>query len=97
MPVSNGAKAALAIRPEKIWLYSPDSDAAQNNGRVALAGDVTDVIYIGTDTRYQVLLKTGDTLFVRVQNLGSEQDVQFAKGDAVSVQFSAENAQVLTE
>lgn len=88
-------RAALAIRPEKIWLY-PQATAPQQ-GRVAIDATVTDVIYIGTDTRYQVKLATDDKLFVRIQNLGSEQDVTFAKGDGVLVQFAPENAQVLIE
>ncbi len=94
--LSNGTSATVAIRPEKIWLYPADGDVPLNQ-RVALDGTITEVIYIGTDTRYQVALKTGDTLIVRVQNLGSEDVMAFKTGDSVNVQFSADNAQVLTE
>ena len=93
--IPKGTVATLAIRPEKIWLLP--SGAGNINGRVSLGGTVSDVIYIGTDNRYQVELVTGDKLFVRVQNLGHEQTTSYQHGDAVSVQFSAENAQVLTE
>lgn len=98
-----GISATLAIRPEKIWLFNKDDDVAggngriSSNGRVALNGRISDVIYIGTDTRYQVELPTNDKIFVRVQNLGHEQTQAFNAGDPVSVQWAAENAQVLTE
>ncbi|MGB1252601.1 MAG: ABC transporter ATP-binding protein [Candidatus Promineifilaceae bacterium] len=93
--LASGTAAALAIRPEKIWLLP--ENAASSNGRVSIKGTVSDVIYIGTDNRYQVELATGDKVFVRVQNLGAEQEQTFSRGSAVSVQFSAENARVLTE
>lgn len=95
--LSAGTKAVVAIRPEKIWLYAENDPVAQNNQRVSLAATVLDVIYIGTDMRYQIELVTGDKITVRVQNLGSEQVVRFAKGDSVLAQWSADNAQVLTE
>ena len=93
--LSNGTAAALAIRPEKIWLLPKNK--TKSNERVSIDGTVADVIYIGTDNRYQVELATGGKIFVRVQNLGFEQGLMFQRGDEVSVQFSAENAQVLTE
>ncbi|MEM7117906.1 MAG: ABC transporter ATP-binding protein [Chloroflexota bacterium] len=96
-PLANGTSATLAIRPEKIWLYGKDDDNGRGNGRVSVNGRISDVIYIGTDTRYQVELATNDKVFVRVQNLGQEQDIVFHAGDEVAVQWSPDNAQVLTE
>ena len=95
--LGRGTSATVAIRPEKIWLYGKDDANGHGNNRVSLNGRISDVIYIGTDTRYQVKLATGDNIFVRVQNLGQEQDVVFHAGDEVAVQWSADNAQVLTE
>jgi spermidine/putrescine transport system ATP-binding protein len=95
-PLAKGTSATVAIRPEKIWLF-PTTGEIPVNQRVALDGRITEAIYIGTDTRYQVQLTTGDTLVVRVQNLGSEDAQAFRTGDGVNVQFSADNAQVLTE
>lgn len=91
-----GTDATLAIRPEKIWLY-PQGSAVDENERVSVNGTILDVIYIGTDNRYQVELATGDNIFVRVQNLGSEESVVFDKGASVLVQWAKDNAQVLTE
>lgn len=94
--LAEGTTAAVAIRPEKIWLYSADSDIPENQ-RVRMDGTISEAIYIGTDTRYEVKLDSKDVVVVRVQNLGSEDVLAFQKGDRVNVQFSADNAQVLTE
>ena len=93
--VVKGQSAMLAIRPEKIWLLAKNGANASASERVSLDGRVTEVIYIGTDTRYQVELLTGDKIVVRVQNLG--QDLTFKRDDRVLVQWSADHAQVLTE
>lgn len=95
-PLSTGTSATLAIRPEKIRLLQPHTHKPTPN-RVSLHGQITDVIYIGTDTRYQVALDTGDKLFVRVQNIGQEQNHTLQTGQDTTVQWSADDAQVLTE
>lgn len=94
-PLAVGTTATLAIRPEKIWLYAKESANGASNGRVSLDGHISDVIYIGTDTRYQVRLPTNDKIFVRIQNLGETAPLN--KGDEVIVEWAVENAQVLTE
>lgn len=94
--LSAGESVTLAIRPEKILLFATEA-ATEQAGRVSLNGRVVDVIYIGTDNRYQIELSTGDKIFVRVQNLGQEETATFAAGDQVSVQWMVGNAQVLTE
>lgn len=95
LPLPVGTSATLAIRPEKIWLL--DQQETYSNGRISINGRIADVIYIGTDTRYQVELDTRDKIFVRVQNLGHEQTLNYKTGDHVAVQWAVENAQVLTE
>ncbi len=94
--IANGTKATLAIRPEKITIH-PKGSASGIESYVALDGQILDVIYIGTDNRYQVQLVTGDTIFVRVQNLGQEDQIIFDKGSMVTVQWAKDNGQVLTE
>ena len=99
--LTRNQKATLAIRPEKIGLFpletQREGESESPNGQVTLSGIVADVIYIGTDTRYQIEVGTGDKLFVRVQNFGLGQTLNFKKGDPVSVRWLTENAQVLTE
>ena len=91
-----GSEASLAIRPEKMLLLGQD-EADKSGGRVTLTGTISDVIYIGTDNRYQIKLETGDMLFARVQNLGSGVTREFSHGETVCIQWLPDNAQVLTE
>ncbi|NET73643.1 MAG: ABC transporter ATP-binding protein, partial [Sphaerospermopsis sp. SIO1G2] len=97
--LATGSEVTLAIRPEKLLLTTPAEAAANQgaNGRVTLNGTIADVIYIGTDNRYQVELVTGDKIFVRVQNLGAGETKEYGRGDSVAVQWQPSNAQVLTE
>ncbi len=92
-----GDKATLAIRPEKIVLSLKTGFLNTDSETITLDGTIRDIIYIGTDTRYQVVIPTGDKLFVRVQNLGRPEDIAFNKGDEVHVQWRINNAQVLAE
>ncbi|NEP08607.1 MAG: ABC transporter ATP-binding protein [Okeania sp. SIO4D6] len=95
--LSAGSSATLAIRPEKISLLPQSTEMDSNDANVVLDGTISEVIYIGTDTRYQVQIPTGDGLVVRVQNLGRPEDVVFESGESVKVHWLTENAQVLTE
>lgn len=62
---------------------------------VVLPGRVQEAIYIGTDTRYRVIVAEQMELFVRVQNYGSRYDTLFNVGDPVYVHWTADNAQLL--
>ncbi|MEM7530804.1 MAG: ABC transporter ATP-binding protein [Chloroflexota bacterium] len=98
-----GTKATLAVRPEKIMLHKHNEmddflpQGGATDTTVSLNGRIADVIYIGTDTRYQVALLTGDKLFVRVQNLGQYEDETLQQGDMVTVAWAPDHAQVLAE
>ncbi|MEM9776415.1 MAG: TOBE domain-containing protein, partial [Chloroflexota bacterium] len=95
--LSAGSSATLAIRPEKISLLPQSAEMNGDGANVIVDGTVSEVIYIGTDTRYQVKIPTGDDLVVRVQNLGRPEDIIFESGELVKVHWLTENAQVLTE
>jgi spermidine/putrescine transport system ATP-binding protein len=64
---------------------------------VVINGRIAEAVYIGTDTRYRVVLTENVDLFVRAQNFGSRYDTNFEIGNEVYVHWAAENAQVLTE
>ncbi|GAB4161680.1 MAG: ABC transporter ATP-binding protein [Candidatus Promineifilaceae bacterium] len=64
---------------------------------VVLDGRVEEAIYIGTDTRYRVMLADNGHIFVRMQNYGNRYDTHFNVGDNVLVHWAVENAQILTE
>lgn len=63
---------------------------------VTTEGQIEEVIYIGTDTRYRVALTDTVSLFVRMQNFGSSNVKQYMVGEPVCVHWSIENAQILT-
>ncbi len=90
-PLREGQEVTLAIRPEKIDLLS----AAQANG-AALTGVVREVVYLGTDTRFVVILPSGETVVARLQNIGGHGLGEFAAGDRVKLLWAAEDARPLT-
>jgi spermidine/putrescine transport system ATP-binding protein len=80
----------FTIRPEKIQLANPEEILADS-----LQGVIEEVVYIGTDTRYIISLKSNQNIVVRVQNgLGSILG-QFRKGDRVKLHWMTEDARVL--
>jgi putative spermidine/putrescine transport system ATP-binding protein len=83
--VTSGADVRLLLRPEKIRLLPP--------GEGQLDGRVTDTIYLGDSTRYQVDLGQGLSLFARGHNRADLPD--FRPGDRVSVGWDASDAIVL--
>jgi spermidine/putrescine transport system ATP-binding protein len=68
-----GDKLELTVRPEKINLRL-DADAAGRAG-CRLRGTVTEVVYLGTSTNYNVVTSTGDEVTVFVQNSNDAGDV----------------------
>ena len=90
--LSTGTPVSVTIRPEKLHLQPmAEPDANQ------LTGSVVDVIYIGTDTQYEVRFADEQRVRVREQNNrpGSHQLANL--GDEVTVSFVAAAARVLTE
>lgn len=90
--LSMGTAVSVTIRPEKLHLHPvAESDVNQLTGRVV------DVIYIGTDTQYEVRFPGDQQVRVREQNNrpGSYQHANL--GDEVTISFAAAAARVLTE
>jgi spermidine/putrescine transport system ATP-binding protein len=69
----------------------------RESNNVVVDGEINEVIYIGTDTRYTVTLGSAVEVSVRVQNYGSRYDTMFVPGDRVYVHWAAENAQILID
>ncbi len=61
-----GRSGTWTVRPEKIRLASPDDTPI--DGEVTALGRITEVIYVGSHTRYVVALDAGATLTVTQQN-----------------------------
>lgn len=83
-PLEKGVKGALSIRPEHLTI-STTQPAGES-----LLGTVGGAVYLGTDTQYEVTLKGGLVLNVRVQNNMAAQN-PIVSGDPVFVSI-AENA-----
>jgi putative spermidine/putrescine transport system ATP-binding protein len=79
-----GEDGVFTVRPEKIRLASPDDrpEADESSAR----GRITDVVYLGPDTRYLVALDAGGELVVTQQNLAtSSTQALAAQGRAVQL------------
>ncbi len=94
-PLTNDTRATLAIRPEKIVLSA--AGTAASGDMISVSGTIVETVYIGTDTRYEVDINTGNNVVVRVQNIGASNDTTFHTGDSVSLAWRPQNAQVLTD
>jgi spermidine/putrescine transport system ATP-binding protein len=96
--LKQGQAVTLAIRPEKMRLYAGDSQRPENDDlNVVVKAQVTEAIYIGTDTRYRVELDNQSHLFVREQNQGFGQEHDFNVGDEIYIHWLAQNAQILID
>jgi spermidine/putrescine transport system ATP-binding protein len=72
-----GTTVELTVRPEKITLHA--TDPAATTGSV-LRGTVTEVVYLGTSTNYNVTTSTGADVVVFTQNASSADDIA-VRGD----------------
>jgi spermidine/putrescine transport system ATP-binding protein len=95
--LTTGQQVSLAIRPEKVGLYSENSARLPkpDDKNVVVKGTVTEAIYIGTDTRYLVTFENGVSIFVREQNQGFGAEHNFSVGDKMFMSWLSHNAQVL--
>jgi putative spermidine/putrescine transport system ATP-binding protein len=77
-----GSDGTFTVRPEKIRLADPGVSVADDE--LSAMGEIRDVIYLGSDTRYIVALEAGGELVVTQQNLEtSSMEVLAARGRAV--------------
>jgi putative spermidine/putrescine transport system ATP-binding protein len=77
-----GERCSIAVRPEKIRLCEPDTLVPDNT--YSLEGAITEVIYLGVNTRYIVSLPDGGEIAVLQQNLESRStDILAARGKSV--------------
>lgn len=89
-PPAPGQEIVVAIRPEKLRITAEKEILAQ-----AMSGTVSQVIYIGTDTRYVVDLASGESITIRVQNSFGRDLEEFKRGDRVRISWAAEDARTL--
>jgi spermidine/putrescine transport system ATP-binding protein len=82
--VAPGAKITLALRPEKILL------------KPGQLGTVSQIVYVGADTNYEVRLGDGSRINVRLQNT-ADGHAQFTVGDGVAIDVPAGAARMLQD
>jgi putative spermidine/putrescine transport system ATP-binding protein len=77
-----GREGTWSVRPEKIRIAALDAQPAADED--AAAGTVSEVVYVGSATRFLVDLDAGATLVALQQNLQtSSMDVQGMRGSRV--------------
>jgi len=95
-----GDELEITVRPEKITLVATGADGADavaapparvSQDGCALRGTVTEVVYLGTSTNYNVLTSTGAEVTVFVQNSNNADDVA-ARGQDVWLSWEPEHS-----
>ncbi len=90
----SGEHTTLVIRPEKLMISETKNDSTPNN----LYGEIHDIIYVGTDTRYFVHIPSlGMRLQVFAQNFQHTAKQKFTWFDKVYVSWNPENTSLIQE
>ncbi|PSJ59181.1 ABC transporter ATP-binding protein [Kumtagia ephedrae] len=89
--LANGGTPVMLLRPEKLALARPGATA--ENGRNRLSGRVGEAIYLGSGSKYEVVLADGSKAIVR-SGLDAE---SFAIGEEVDLLFSGGDAKLLAD
>ena len=93
--VNGHSTVSIGVRPEKIRLSEPSSDAPAGHNR--LTGVVRDASYLGVSTQYQVESR-GGTLTVYEQNVERATRAElWARGDEVQLTWSPDHSFVVPE
>jgi spermidine/putrescine transport system ATP-binding protein len=94
-----GDEIEITIRPEKITLAPADAvradavaaDAITATGGCALRGTVTEVVYLGTSTNYNVTTSAGAEIVIYSQN-SSDTGTGAQRGDSVWLRWAPEHS-----
>jgi putative spermidine/putrescine transport system ATP-binding protein len=85
-----GADGTYTVRPEKIHLADRDSTPAPDEA--SATGTIREVVYLGPDTRYIVVLDAGGELVVTQQNIAtSSMEALSAKGRTVRLTWKRQH------
>jgi spermidine/putrescine transport system ATP-binding protein len=94
MDLEAGQPISVAIRPERIMLRPYDTQIPE--GASVVSGQIRQISYIGTDTRYLVRIGDNKDLAVRVQNTDYQKALTFREMESVKVLWHTQNARILT-
>ena len=87
----NGQKPVVLLRPEKLSLASANAPLA--DGQNSLTCQVSEAIYLGSGSKYQVTLRDGSVAVVRA----SLEAKPFSIGDTVDLRWSTVDAKLLAD
>jgi spermidine/putrescine transport system ATP-binding protein len=86
--IAAGATLELSVRPEKINMSLSEPAAGD---RSVVRGRVTEVVYLGTSTNYNVTTSTGAEIVVFGQNASNAEDIA-ARGDTVFLSWNPQHS-----
>jgi spermidine/putrescine transport system ATP-binding protein len=92
--VNAGDEIEITVRPEKITLSPADAgpaDVITATGACALRGTVTEVVYLGTSTNYNVTTSAGAEIVIYSQN-SSDTGTGAQRGDSVWLRWAPEHS-----
>jgi putative spermidine/putrescine transport system ATP-binding protein len=91
--LDHGATGALVVRPERIRIVR--ADAAVPSGANAAEATVDEVLNLGPDTRYELVLDGGQRVAVRESRDGGRQALD--RGDRVRVAWAVEDGLLVAD
>lgn len=94
--VGVGENVTLAIRPERLEVHPYTDEKIYDDAWVDVVGQIEQVQYIGTDTRYYIRMGI-HRLSVRVQNTSYTRQSLYRERELVRVAWHKNNARVLVE
>jgi spermidine/putrescine transport system ATP-binding protein len=87
---AQGERVTLSLRPEKVALRAADHPGA------AMHGTIRTLVYLGTDTQYEIDLGGGQMLLARAQNASAARP-SFEPGARVGLEVAPGAARVLAD
>jgi putative spermidine/putrescine transport system ATP-binding protein len=91
--LENGATAALVVRPERIRIVNQGTEPP--SGMNVLDATVGDVLNLGPDTRYELVLDGGQLVSVRQPRRGDGRAIEH--GDRVRIAWSVEDGLLVAD
>ena len=88
MPAA-GTEGLVSLRPERLTIHT---DAISNPNTIK--GTLTGTTYTGTDTQYEVQLKDGTSIAIRLQN-NADRNTELTPGQSVELSAADESARFL--
>ncbi|GAB4524707.1 MAG: ABC transporter ATP-binding protein [Anaerolineae bacterium] len=96
--VEEDEEVMVAIRPERVSIRGLDVPLTDLTNDVnCVQGQIREIYYIGTDTRYVVRIESGDEVAVRTQNTDYHQGTAFKNNQPVHLLWHKRNARILVE